>query len=79
MQNFDLNAYGVSEMTAQEMLEVDGGLWLTIGVISILAVYLVAETMSYAVNGDNSMQPKQPKQPKQPAVDTITGPAFPVR
>ena len=28
MKNLDLNAYGVSEMSHQEMVETDGGGWL---------------------------------------------------
>jgi hypothetical protein len=28
MRTLDLNSYGVVEMTQQEMLEVEGGLWL---------------------------------------------------
>ena len=31
MKNLDLNAYGVSEMNHQEMVEIDGGGWLSVG------------------------------------------------
>ncbi|MDR0437035.1 MAG: hypothetical protein LBH22_01895 [Bacteroidales bacterium] len=31
MKTLDLNAYGVSEMNKQEMMEIDGGGWGSVG------------------------------------------------
>jgi len=38
MKTLDLNAYGVSEMSHQEMVETDGGSLLVIGVVLLVAV-----------------------------------------
>ena len=46
MKTLDLNAYGVSEMTHQEMVETDGGSLLVIGVILLVGV--VAASCTYA-------------------------------
>ena len=49
MSTLDLNAYGVSEMNKQEMMETDGGfisitaaLWIGLVVVGAIVVYLEA-------------------------------------
>jgi len=61
MKTLDLNAYGVQEMTHQEMVEENGGeFFLAAFAIALCVIYIAAETVSYLVNGNNSMQPAQP-------------------
>ncbi|MDR0712347.1 MAG: class IIb bacteriocin, lactobin A/cerein 7B family [Prevotellaceae bacterium] len=42
MKTLDLNAYGVHEMNAEEMMEIDGGLawWIALGALIVGAVLL---------------------------------------
>jgi len=51
MKNFDLNNYGVQEMNAVEIREIDGGaLFITIGMIavgSIMAGVIIERIINY--------------------------------
>ena len=45
MKNLDLNAYGVTEMSHQEMVETDGG----IGIIAIAVISAIALVATIAI------------------------------
>ena len=53
MKNLDLNAYGVKEMSHQEMVETDGGGIIT-GLIIVGAALLLASCGSKGSNGNGN-------------------------
>jgi len=56
MKNLDLNNYGVQEMNAMEMREVDGGIiplfvWVVVAIIAVVGT-AVAMGADVTVNGE---------------------------
>ena len=44
MKNLDLNAYGVKEMSQQEMLNENGGWWqVAVGILVAVAIYVATD------------------------------------
>ena len=51
MKVLDLNAYGVSEMNQQELMEIEGGIILTKAVVITLAALYLAGTCAGLAGG----------------------------
>ena len=52
MKNLDLNGYGVQEMNAEEMVNVEGGLW---PIIIVAALILSSCTVNVTVGDNNTV------------------------